>query len=163
MSTILVASRSNIHWMQVFLGGLIIAIGDTIFATTLWFSWDAPGFTKLFQTIAVGVLGQASYQGGVQAAWLGAGLHLFMASMFVLAYTLVSRRAPQLLRKPLAYGALYGVLLYAIMNFMVMPLSRVDAHPTLKHPDWLIYSVLVHMAFGMVCVLFARRALQRDG
>ena len=152
--------RPSIAWLQVFYGGLLIAIGDTIFATTLWFSWDAPGFTKLFQTIAVGVLGQASYQDGVQAAWLGAGLHLFMASMFVLAYTLVRRRASELLRKPLVYGALYGVLLYAIMNFVVMPLSLVDAHPTLKHTDWIIYSVFAHMVFGMICALFARRALR---
>jgi hypothetical protein len=43
----------------------------------------------------------------------------------------------------------------------VLPLSRVDAHPTLAHPDWIILSILAHMVFGVVCVLFARRALQR--
>jgi hypothetical protein len=40
-------------------------------------------------------------------------------------------------------------------------LSRVDAHPTLQHPDWIILSILAHMVFGVICVLFARRALQR--
>ncbi len=52
-------------------------------------------------------------------------------------------------------------MLYAIMNFVVMPLLRVGAHPARKHTDWIIYSVLAHIVFGMISVLFARRALQR--
>lgn len=163
MSIISSDTRRSPVWRQVLIGGLIIAIGDTIFASTLWFGWTVPGLVKLFQTIAVGVLGQASYDGGAQAAWLGAGLHLFMASMFVLVYALVSLRVPELLRKPFVHGALYGVLLYVVMNFVVMPLSRVHAHPTWKHPDWIILSVLAHMVFGVICVLSARRALQRQG
>lgn len=147
-------------WPQVLIGGLIIALGDTAFATTLWFGWSASGLVKLFQTIAVGVLGKASYDGGMNAAYLGAGLHLFIATMFVLTYTLVSRRAPQLLGKPFVYGPAYGVLLYLIMNFVVLPLSRVNATPSLKHLDWIVLSIIAHMVFGVICVLFARRALR---
>jgi uncharacterized membrane protein YagU involved in acid resistance len=161
MSAISFSAQRSTAWLQVFIGGLAIALGDMVFATSLWFGWSVPGLVKLFQTIAVGVLGKASYDGGVQAAWLGAGLHLFMATMFVLVYTLVAHRMPQLLRKPFVHGPLYGVVLYLVMNFIVLPLSRVDAHPTLAHPDWIILSILAHMVFGVVCVLFARRALQR--
>lgn len=163
MSTTHIDSQRSPAWLEVFLGGLLIAIGDTMFAMSVWFGWSVPGLIKLFQTIAVGVLGKASFDGGIPAALLGAGLHLFMASMFVLTYTLVSRRAPELLRKPFVYGPLYGVLLYVIMNFVVLPLSRVAAHPTLKHLDWIILSIVAHMVFGVICVLFARRALQQQG
>jgi hypothetical protein len=148
-------------WSQAFIGGLLIALGDMAFATTLWFTWNADGVTKVFQSIAVGVLGKASYEGGVQAAALGAGLHLFMATMFVVAYILVARRMPDLLRKPFLYGPLYGVLLYVIMNFVVMPLSRVGRSPSFAHLDWITYSIIAHLVFGTIAVLFARRALQR--
>lgn len=150
-------------WRQALLGGLIIAIGDVIFATTLWFSWSTAGLTRLFQTIAVGALGKASFAGGVPTAVLGAALHLCMATLFVIVYILAARRAPGLLRKPWTYGALYGVLLYVVMNFVVMPLSRVGASPSFKHPDWIGASLLAHMLFGVVCVVFARRALREDG
>lgn len=163
MSTTIRNAQRSPDWLQVFLGGLIIAIADITFAITLWFTWSVPGLIQVFQTIAVGVLGKASYQGGVAAAWLGAGLHLFMATMFVVVYTLVSRRAPELLRKPFMYGPLYGVLLYVIMNFVVMPLSRVGRSPSFEHPDWIIASLVAHMVFGVICVLFARRALPRHG
>ena len=161
MSTIGLHSRPSPAWLRVIAGGLVVAIGDTIFASTLWFGWSVPGLVKLFQTIAVGVLGKASFEGGMGSAWLGAGLQVFMATMFVVVYTLASQRAPSLLRRPFVLGPVYGVLLYVVMNFVVMPLSRVDAHPTLKHPDWIVLSILAHMAFGVVCVLSARRALQR--
>ncbi|MEP6634077.1 MAG: hypothetical protein ABJA62_07695 [Luteimonas sp.] len=160
MSTTRIANSVPIAWSQVFLGGLLIALGDTAFASTLWFGWDLPGLIKLFQTIAVGVLGKTSYDGGTNAAWLGAGLHLFMATMFVVIYTLVARRSPKLLLKPFVYGPLYGVVLYVVMNFVVLPLSRVDATPSFKHLDWIVWSILAHLVFGTICVLYARRALR---
>jgi hypothetical protein len=161
MSAMSFSAQRSTAWLQVFIGGLVIALGDMVFATTLWFGWSVAGLVKLFQTIAVGVLGKASYDGGVAAAWLGAGLHLFMATLFVAVYTLASLRVPALLRRPFVHGPLYGVVLYLVMNFVVLPLSRVGAHPTLEHLDWIILSILAHMVFGVVCVLFARRALQR--
>lgn len=152
-------ARIHIEWMQVLWGGLLIAIADIVFATTFWFSWNASGLMRVFQSIAVGVLGQASFRGGVATALLGAMLHLFMATSFVVAYTLVGSRWRALLMRPFVYGPLYGVLMYVIMNFVVMPLSRVGRTPSLAHPDWIVLSVLAHMVFGVVCVVFARRAL----
>lgn len=147
-------------WSQVALGGLLVAIGDIAFATTLWFSWDAAGFRRVFQTIAVGVLGPASFEGGTSTAWLGAVLHVLMATAFVAIYTLAARSRPSLLRRPVALGMAYGVVLYVVMNFVVMPLSRVGRSPSFAHPDWIAYSVVAHMLFGVVCVWFARRALR---
>lgn len=153
-------SVRRIDWSQVLFGGLLVAIGDIVFAITLWFSWDAPGLQRVFQTIAVGVLGPASFDGGASSAVLGAVLHVFMATMFVVVYTLAARRRPHLLARPVVLGVPYGVVLYVVMNFVVMPLSRVGRSPSFDHPDWIFYSVLAHMLFGVVCVLFARRALR---
>lgn len=149
-----------VFWPQVLLGGLLVAIGDIVFATTVWFSWDAAGIERVFQTIAVGVLGQASYDGGASSATLGAALHVLMAVSFVAIYTLVARANPALLRRPIALGMAYGVVLYVVMNFVVMPLSRVGRSPSFAHPDTILYSVLAHMLFGVICVWFARRALR---
>src|SRR5687768_7574219 len=94
------AHAPRIDWAPVVIGGVLVALGDFIFATTLWFSWDAEGLRRVFQTIAVGVLGQPSYQGGMQSAVLGAALHVLMATAFVAIYTLVARRYPSLLARP---------------------------------------------------------------
>lgn len=155
------SARPSLAWSQVLLGGLIVGAADIAFATTYWFSWTAPGLLEVFQAIAVGALGKASYEGGVASAVLGAGLQWFMASIFVLVYALAGRRMPVLLRRPFAWGAPYGLVLYAVMNFVVMPLSRVGASPSLEHPGRLVPVVVAHLAFGVVCAWFARRAVRR--
>ena len=48
------------------------------------------------------------------------------------------------------------------MNFVVMPLSRIGQSPTFAHMDWIVLSVLAHMVFGVICVVFARRALRME-
>ena len=79
------------------------------------------------------------------------------ARWLVLALGLVLACAPQ----ALADVTLYGVVLYVVMNFVVMPLSRVGRSPSLEHLDTISASVIAQMVFGVVCVLYARRALAR--
>lgn len=160
MPEVIRIARRDIDWLQVFWGGVLVAAADIVFATTLWFDWSVPGLTRVFQSIAVGVLGQTSYQGGVATALFGAVLQVFMATLFVVASTVVGLRLPRLLRRPWLYGPPYGFLLYVIMNFVVMPLSRVGRTPSLEHPDWILLAILAHMVFGVVCIVFARRALK---
>ena len=152
-------ARPPIDWPWIVAGGLLIALGDMSFATSVWFTWTLDGLAKVFRSIAAGVLGQASAQGGTPAALLGVALHVAMATTFVLVYTLVARHVPRLLERLFVFGIAYGVLLYVVMNFVVMPLSRIGRSPTLAHPDWIVLSVLVHMVFGVICVACARREL----
>lgn len=156
-------ARARPRWRNVLYGGLLIALGDMAFATTLWFSWTPHGVASMFRTIASGILGSASAHGGVPAAFLGLVAHVTMASSFVLVYTLVAMRMPGLLRRPVVYGVPYGVALYVVMNFVVMPLSQIGRSPSFAHPDWIAMSVLAHMLFGVICVVFARRALLASG
>lgn len=153
--------RSRPAWIQVLLGGVIIAVADMVLAITYWFSWDAAGLTKLFQVVASGILGAASKQNGTSAALLGAGLHLLMATMFVVAYALASRRWPVLLAKPIVYGCTYGIGLFVVMNFVVVPLSNAPPSPALSHVSWVIWNIAMNLLFGIVCVVFSRRALLR--
>ncbi|MEO8366881.1 MAG: hypothetical protein ABI538_11790 [Pseudoxanthomonas sp.] len=150
--------RRPIDWKQAVYGGLLIALGDALFAIAVWFEWTTKGLTQVFQSVAVGVLGKGSYEGGTATALLGAGLHVAMAIVFVAICIALSFRFRLLMEKPVASGLLYGVGLYVVMNFVVMPLSRVDASPSFKHLDTMAMSVAAHMLFGVVCTLFARRA-----
>ena len=152
-------TSTPVRLLPVLLGGLVVAGGDVLLAMSIWFPWTAAGVERLFQTIAVGVLGKASFDGGPASALLGAALQVAMATSFVIIYTVAARRWPALLQHPVRNGALYGLLLYVGMNFVVMPLSRVGRSPSFDHPDWIGFSVLGHLVFGMVCVLAAQRAL----
>src|SRR5688572_13431643 len=109
--------QRSIDWTQSVYGGVLIAVADALFAIAVWFEWSAKGITQVFQSIAVGVLGEASYDGGTATALLGAGLHVAMAIAFVAICIALGSRFRLLVEKPVASGLLYGVGLYVAMNF----------------------------------------------
>ncbi len=109
------------------------------------------------QSVAAGLLGEASFTGGRATAALGLALHYFIAISMSVAYYLVSRRWPVLWQRPVACGAAYGLLLYGIMNYVVLPLSA--AGPRSNDPLWIVLSIAVHaFLIGVPIALFARRA-----
>lgn len=90
--------------------------------------------TRIFQAIAAGILGrQAAVQGGLQTALLGVALHFVVAFGIVGTYYLASLKIRALTTHPVICGAIYGVLAYLTMNYVIIPLSAIGpggpAHP----------------------------------
>lgn len=143
-------------WAWIVLGGLAIGTLDLLFA---WGFWAAKGatFVGILQSIGAGWFGKASNSMGATSAIVGALSHYLIATAFVLAYRLASQRMPALLRRPVLPGAAYGLLLYAIMNFVVLPLSAAGM-PKFDNLPWVASSIAMHMVFGVMCAWFARRA-----
>jgi hypothetical protein len=112
---------------------------------------------RVLQGVASGLLGRGAYGGGVPAAALGALLQFFIAFVVVAVYQLASRRLPVLVRAPLLCGALYGVLVYAVMNLVVVPASEAAiGKPTAAG---VINGLLIHaLGVGIPSALFARAA-----
>ena len=87
----------------------------------------------------------------------GLVLHYFIALSMSVTYYLVARRWPRLGRRPALCGAGYGLLLYGVMNYIVVPLSA--AGPGSKDPLWIALSIAVHVVLiGVPIALFSRRA-----
>jgi hypothetical protein len=143
-------------------GGLVAGTLDIAYACLFWSVKRGVPARRIFQSVAAGLLGSSAFEGGWSTAGLGLLLHYSIASSMALTYYLVARRRPVLLRHPLACGAAYGLLLYAIMNFVVVPLSAASAGS--KDPLWVALSVAVHMLFiGIPMALFARLAVGSEG
>ena len=73
----------------------------------------------ILQSIASGVLGRAAYQGGMRTAMLGLLLHFVIAFGVVAVYLVATDSVPALNRRPVVYGVIYGVAVYAVMNLIV--------------------------------------------
>ena len=113
---------------------------------------------RIFQGIAFGLIGPAARQGGLKTAALGVFLHYFIAFGIVLAYFLVSRRVRLLTARPVICGLLYGLVAYAVMNLVVLPLSKVGG-PSMPATPVLVNGLLIHMfGVGLPSALFARAA-----
>jgi hypothetical protein len=140
-------------------GGLVAGTLDIVYACAFWaMKRDVPA-QRILQSVASGLLGKASFEGGARTAALGLGLQYFIALSMSFVYYLAARRWPLLWRRPVLCGAGYGLQLYGVMNYVVLPLSA--AGPASKDPLWITLSVLVHvLLIGIPISLFVRRAVR---
>jgi hypothetical protein len=152
-----VPHSSASRWSSVLLGGVVVGSFDALFAVLYWrIGYGVPP-SRIFQSIAAGLLGPASFEGGPGTAWLGAALHYGIATTIVAVYYAVSVRLTVLVERPFAYGLLYGLAVYAVMNYAVIPLSAAQS-PKFNLP-WVASSIAVHaLLIGVPAALFARRA-----
>jgi len=117
--------------------------------------------TRIFQSIAAGLLGRASFSGGVPTAFLGIILHFFIAFLIVTTCVVASRWVPLLRARPILSGMFYGIGVYLVMNLLVLPLSAAG-RPTFV-PVVVLNGVLIHMfGVGVPSCLAARAAYGRS-
>ncbi|HEY5972193.1 MAG TPA: hypothetical protein VIT22_09495 [Pseudoxanthomonas sp.] len=147
-------------YRYVVAGGLLAGTLDLIYICTLW-SFKGVGPVRILHSVASGWVGrEAAVAGGAGTALLGLVSHFGIAIAMAGTYFLAARRWGALARNPWRYGALYGVLLYVVMNHVVVPLSAAGAAPA-KGFGWMDASHLAaHMLLvGIPCALAARKAL----
>jgi hypothetical protein len=140
-------------------GGIVVGSLDITYAILFWwFRGVAP--TRVLQSVAAGILGKESFNGGMNSALLGAACHYFIAFCIVIVYWLAARWLPVLTRHPVICGIVYGIGVYIVMNYVVIPLSNA-ARPKTFNPLWVSMSVIVHMfLIGLPAALFATAAIK---
>lgn len=138
------------------IGGGVGGLLDAIYATVLWGFVIGHNPAGVWQSVAAGLLGKASFEGGNATALLGLALHFFIAFVMALVYARAAHRLPVLTERPVLMGALYGVVLYLVMNFVVVPLSAIGFHaPNLAGA---IRALIPHVVFvGPAIALAAAR------
>lgn len=150
----------SICWLPVVAGGLVIAIADAILFSTYWGLQGVSGL-RILQVIAGGLLGrEAAFAGGVATMLLGALLHVLIAIAFVAVYAIAARFLPMLLVRWRMFAPLYGLAVFVVMTYVIVPLSRLGS-PKTEQPAWYLCGVVFHVVVvGMVSGYYARRALR---
>lgn len=143
-------------WRSVVIAGLLAGAFDITFAF-VFYSRQGASPVRILRFIASGVLGPAAFTRGSWTVVLGATLHFVIALCAAFVFYLASRRLPVLTRRPLWSGAAFGVAMYLVMHFVVLPLSRIPFRlPTLQSVVGELFSHVV--LFGMVIALGVARA-----
>ena len=77
----------------------------------------------VLQSVASGLLGNEAFASGAGGAALGLACHYVILIVAALVYMQASLRVPRLRSQAVACGTVYGILVYLVMNFVVLPLS----------------------------------------
>ena len=144
----------------ILVGGLIAGALDITYAFILWWLRAQVTPMQILQSVATGLLGKASYDGGAGTAILGAFLHFFNAMVIAAIFVGASRIWPVLARRATLFGPLYGIGVYLVMNYVVLPLSAFPPRTRPPAPVVWITGVLAHMfLIGLPIALAAKRAV----
>ena len=121
-------SREHSALLAIFWGGLLCGVFDIAYAFAEWALRGVPPI-RILQAIATGLLGPASFRGGMATAALGLSLHFLIAFGAATVYYSASRFLPLLTREAVICGMLFGIAVYCFMHYVVIPLSRIRRRP----------------------------------
>ncbi|MDH4386529.1 MAG: hypothetical protein QE280_13915 [Caulobacter sp.] len=136
------------------MGGLAAAVLAFGFSCLLY--GLGPGV--MARTVAAGWLGAGASGGGLLITGLGLISHLLISLVAAALYVAVSLTFPLLRSRPFLTGPLFGVLVFLVMRFLVLPLSAAGQGGITV--ALLIGSLLAHgFLFGLPIALSAARYL----
>ena len=150
--------KNSQAFRAILIGGLVVGVLDISSAFVIWWQRGV-GSLRGLQGIAAGLLGANSFNGGLITAGLGLALHFFVAFVVVTVFYLASRRIEFLTVQPVVSGVLYGIAVYIVMYWFVLP----TVFPTFRHRLWNeLLAVAIHISLiGLPCALIVRRYSQQ--
>src|ERR1044072_9813859 len=104
----------------VLAGGLVAGTFDITYACSYWAIKAGLSPARIFQSVARGLLGAASFRGGARTAALGLLLHYFIATTMSFVYYFAALKWAALYKYPFRCGVVYGLGLYLVMTYVVV-------------------------------------------
>ena len=145
-------------WHRVVLGTLIVGVLDILEVIVFYFFWRDVKPARILQAVAAGLIGRdAAFLGGTRTALIGLAVHFCIAFVVVLIYHLAAARIRVLTEQPFVMGALYGLAVYAVMNFVVLPMTATGP-PKLSPWQVVANGIFAHLfCVGIPAALTAAR------
>jgi len=136
--------ESSRAFAAVFFAGLLCGVMDI---TAAFLTWWPKGVKppRLLQGIAAGWLGPSSFNGGMATSALGLAFHFLIAFTAATVFYVASRQFAFMIQRPIVSGILYGIAVYLVMYWVVMPLSNFHGAKT-------VMSSIVAIVTHIVCV-----------
>jgi hypothetical protein len=126
-----------------------------ILSAFLWSALAGGDLGGILPTVASGPFGDG-VPGGAAGQALGLLTHFAIMAAMVAAYVLAARRIPALNRHWIAAGLLYGVALWIVMYWIVMPL-RWDSYQTPREAWPIVKQLVSHCLLVGLPIAFITR------
>jgi hypothetical protein len=107
----------------ILLAGCAAATIDLVYISIFTYVVSGIGPLRILQSVATGLLGAASYDGGYGSGVLGFICHYVILIIAATMFWAASRKIPFLTRQALIAGVLFGLAIWLVMNFIIVPLS----------------------------------------
>lgn len=109
--------------------GLFVGTLDILTALAKYYLTTGKNPLFIFRYIASGILGKDAFSGGTGTILTGLLLHYGIALSFTLLFCFLYHNLRFGARHKILTGIVYGIFIWAIMTFLVVPLSHAPKGP----------------------------------
>ena len=135
-------------------GGLIAATIDIGAACLI----NHRSIPFILHSIAGGLLAMDSFRGGAGTAFMGLFLQEFMGLVIAAVYVGAALALPTLLHRWIPCGVAYGVVIFMVMNYVVVPLSAWRRVPHFTAATF-VANLMAMLLFGGIVAYSASRRI----
>lgn len=135
----------------ILLGGIIAGTIDIGAASLI----NGAKPTRILQAIASGLIGKSAFEGNSATVELGLVLQWAMSIIIASIFVVAAQWRPALKRHWVRAGLSYGVVVFLVMNYVVLPLSAIG-HPPRFRVVHFAEDILAMLLFGIIIAFFAR-------
>ena len=130
----------------ILIAGLVAGTLDIVAACIQFYLKTGKSPSIVLKYIASGVFGrQLAYSSGWSMVAWGLFFHFFIAIVFAALFGWMYKRWLWISRNIILSGVLYGIFVWAVMNFAIVPLSKIGPQPFAWKPAGIALLILVCM------------------
>lgn len=163
MSALAPSTKSSRAVPAALCGGLIAGAIDLTYACTYHGLAHAIPPIRIMQSIASGWFGRASFDMGYTSAAIGFASHFAILIVAAAIFYFASRRLEFMRTHAYPAGMAFGVAIYLVMNYVVLPLSAAP-HFTSSWPstlsDFAVHVLLLGPAIALTTRHFDRASMR---
>lgn len=143
----------NLFSSKTIKAGLLVGTLDITAACTQFYIKTGKGPEPILRYIASGAFGKGAFTGGGSMIFWGLFFHYFIAMSFTFFFFWLAKTFPGILKVKLLTAVLYGVFMWCVTQFLVIPLSKISTPtPTLTGAAIAISILIVCIAIPLTLI-----------
>lgn len=132
----------------IFTAGIITGLMDGAAAIIQFLLKGRTDPEIIFKYIASAVFGKEAYEGDTTMIIWGVLFHLVIAFIFAIIFFFLYPVFNKIFKRDIVIGLVYGVLVWAAMNLLVVPMSKLGWHK-MDPKDAVIAALILMLCIGL--------------
>lgn len=154
-------TKSSSPTKTILWSGLVAGVLDAVAGVIVYYIFFAFNPFKVLQFIASGIHGPEALNGGVLMIIAGTLYHFIIAYACAVVYFFLYPRVALLRKNISIMGLLFGLAIWLVMNFLVLPLSNIPKSPF--DINLAIVGVIWHMVLvGLPIAIITSKYFQKN-
>jgi uncharacterized membrane protein YagU involved in acid resistance len=147
----------NFFSARLIKAGLIVGTLDILGACTYYYIKTGKNPLTILKFVASGVFGKTAFESGnIMLLW-GLIFHFFIAFSFTIFFFWIFSKIPALSKNRILTGIVYGIFIWTVMQFLVVPLSKTAKSP-FNLTNAIIGASILIVCIGIPLSLMAKNA-----